>query len=470
MNDDPRSSFASYALERPWSRRRFLSSACAAVGMTSLASTAFDLRRIAAAATTPGYKALVCVFLYGGNDCNNTVVPASGPDYNAYAAARGGLALPQALLRPISPLSGGGGRPWALHPAMINLQTLFAQQRLAIVANVGPLVAPLTKAQYEAGSVETPPQLFSHSDQTMHWQTSLPDQPTRSGWGGRVADLVHSLNVNPQVSMSMSLSGNNTFQIGNAITQYQVSSDGSIGLGGYTEESTHPPSVALRSLLAQSYGNLAAAGYKDVFNRALNQDRVLSGALSAAPTLATVFPDTDLGRQLSMVAKLISVSQELGLSRQTFFVATGGYDTHGEQVGAQAEVGAHADLLTELDSALGAFWRATLELGVAQGVTTFTASDFGRTYLSNGDGSDHGWGAHHFAIGGAVQGGRIYGTMPVLAIDGPDDSGDGRWIPTLSVDEYSATLASWFGVANSDLSLVFPNLGRFGLPDLGFMG
>ena len=470
--DDLRSSFMSVAPERTWSRRRFLSSACAAVGMTSLASTAFDLRRIAAASTTPGYKALVCIFLYGGNDNNNTVVPASGAEYAAYAAARQGLALPQALLRPISPLSGGGGRPWALHPSMPNLQTLFQQNRVAIVANVGPLVAPLTKAQYEAGTVEVPPQLFSHSDQTIHWQTSLPDQPVRSGWGGRVADLVHSLNENPQVSMSMSLSGNNTFQVGNAITQYQVSSDGSIGLSGYYDgnEWNHPPSVALRALLAQSYGNLAAGGYRDVFNRALNQDRVLSGALAAAPVLTTLFPDNDLGRQLSMVARLISVSQELGLSRQVFFCAAGGYDTHGEQVGAQAAVGAHADLLGELDSALYSFFLATIELNVANAVTTFTASDFGRTYVSNGDGSDHGWGAHHLVLGGDVRGRRIYGTMPVLAIDGPDDSGDGRWIPTLSVDEYSATLASWFGVASSDLSLVFPNLGRFGQPNLGFMG
>jgi uncharacterized protein (DUF1501 family) len=469
--DDFRSPFTSVAPAGSWSRRRFLSSACAAVGMTSLASTAFDLRRIAAAAVTPGYQALVCVFLYGGNDCNNTLVPASGPDYNAYAAARGGLALPQASLRPISPLSGADGRPWALHPSLINLQTLFTQERLAIIANVGPLVAPLTKAQYEAGTSDVPPQLFSHSDQTLHWQTSLPDQPARTGWGGRVADLVHSLNTNPRVSMSMSLADNNTFQIGNAITQYQVSSDGSIGLGGYYagNDWNHPPSVALRSMLGQSYGNLAARGYRDVFQRALDQDALLATALAAAPTLTTVFPDTDLARQLSMVARLISVSQELGLSRQVFFCAAGGYDTHGGQVGAQAEVGAHSDLLSELDGALGAFFSATVELNVVQQVTTFTASDFGRTYLSNGDGSDHGWGAHHFVLGGSVIGRRIYGTPPVLAVDGPDDSGEGRWIPSLSVDEYSATLARWFGVSSSNMSLVLPNIGRFGTADLGFM-
>jgi uncharacterized protein (DUF1501 family) len=316
-----------------------------------------------------------------------------------------------------------------------------------------------------------PPQLFSHSDQTLHWQTALPDQPARSGWGGRVADLMHGANANPQLSMSMSLSGNNTFQVGSAITQFQVSPDGSIGLGDYYDGSewNHPPSVAIRRLLAQSYGNLFTSGYRDVFNRALGQDRVLAAALREVPVLTTLFPDTDLGRQLGMVAKLISARAPLGLSRQVFFCATGGYDTHGEQVGAEAQVGAHADLLGELDAAVAAFHGATVELGVAGSVTTFTASDFGRTYASNGDGSDHGWGNHHLVVGDAVSGGRIFGTMPVLAVDGPDDVGDGRWIPTTAVDEYAATLARWFGVAASDMPLVLPNLGRFRHTDLGFM-
>jgi uncharacterized protein (DUF1501 family) len=456
---------------RPWTRRRFLSSACSAVGTTALASTAFDLRRIAAAATTPDYKALVCVFLYGGNDNNNTVVPRSGADYTAYAAARGNLALPQSSLLAISPLSGTDGRQWGLHPALTRLRNLFNLQRVAIVGNVGPLVGPLNRSEFLAGSAAVPPQLFSHSDQTLHWQTSLPDQPARSGWGGRVADLLRSLNSAPQVSMSMSLSGNNTFQIGSAVTQYQVSPDGSIGLGWYYDgtEYVHSPSIAVRSLMERSYGNLFAAGYGDVFQRALEQDRVLSAALEGTPPLATPFPDTDLGRQLRMVARLISVREALGLKRQVFFCATGGYDTHGGQVGAQAEVGAHADLLGELDGAMGAFYDATIELGQASAVTTFTASDFGRTYGSNGEGSDHGWGAHHLVMGGAVNGNRIYGEMPVLAVDGPDDAGDGRWIPTTAVDEYSATLARWFGVSVTDLPTVFPNLGRFTTTDMGFM-
>lgn len=455
------------------SRRQFLrGSVCAAVGMTSLAATAFDLRRIAAAAPLDGdFKALVCVFLYGGNDSNNVLVPR-GTDYAAYAAARAGLALPQASLRSITPLSGGDGRQWGLHPNLPGLQNLFNAQRLALVANVGPLVAPVTRAEYLAGTAALPPQLFSHSDQTMHWQTAIPDQPGRSGWGGRTADLLHMLNTNAQVAMSMSLAGNNTFQIGTAVTQYQVSSEGSIGLGWYYDgnEWNHPPSIAIRKLMARSYGNLFQKGYRDVFQRALDQDRVLAGALEAAPPLATPFPDTDLGAQLRMIARLISVREALGLRRQIFFCAADGYDLHDSQIGASALVGPHADLLAELDGALAAFYAATVELGVANAVTAFTASDFGRTYISNGEGSDHGWGAHHFVVGGAVSGGRFYGQVPTLAVDGPDDSGDGRWIPTISVDEYSATLAKWFGVPVSDLSLVFPNLGRFDTPDLGFLG
>ena len=450
-------------------RRKFLRG-CAALGATSLAATVFDLRRIAAAAPLAGdYKALVCRFLYGGNDSNNLLVPR-GPDYPAYAAARGTLALSQASLRAITPLNGDG-RQWGLHPNLAGLQNLFGQHRLAFLSNVGPLVAPVTRAEIDAGTAALPPQLFSHSDQTVHWQTGIPDQPARTGWGGRTADLLSSLNAGSEVSMSMSLAGNNTFQIGSAVTQYQVSPDGSIGLGWYYDgnEWNHPPSIAIRKLLARSYGNLFEKGYRDVFQRALDQDRLLSGALEGAPALQTVFPDTWLGRQMNTIARLISVREALGLRRQVFFCAADGYDTHSNQINGQPEVGAHADLMTELDGALTAFYNATVELGVASDVTTFTASDFGRTYISNGDGSDHGWGAHHMIVGGAVDGGKIYGTVPTLAVDGPDDIGDGRWIPTTSVDEYSATLAQWFGVAASDLPLVLPNLGRFGSTDLGFM-
>src|SRR6185503_9363763 len=219
-----------------------------------------------------------------------------------------------------------------------------------------------------------------------------------------------------------------------------------------------------------SYGNLFERGYRGIFQTALDSQELLSGALGAAPVLTTAFPDTDLGNQLKMIAQLVSVRAQLGLKRQIFFCAAQGYATHDGQVGADPLQGAHADLLTELDDALSAFDAAMMELAVSDTVTTFTASDFGRTYRPNGNGSDHGWGSHHFVTGAAVRGGRIYGEMPALAIGGPNDAGEGRWIPTTSVDEYSATLAKWFGVAESDMGLVLPNLGRFASRDLGFMG
>jgi uncharacterized protein (DUF1501 family) len=447
----------------PSTRRQFLRG-CAAVGATSLFHTLFDLGSIAAAAGAGDYRALVCLFLYGGNDSNNVLVPASGSAYAAYAAGRGSLALPQAALLPIAPLTTDG-RSWALHPSLPGLAQRFGQRKMAILGNVGPLLAPLTRDQFLNGSVAAPPQLFSHSDQQVHWQTSIPDQPPRTGWGGRTADLVRSLNGNAQVSMSMSVAGTNTFQVGDFVTQYQLSPDGSIGLDVYdpAPDTADPVSLAIRKLLTLASGNLLVGAARDVTKRALDNNQLLQAALDAAPPLATLFPATDLGAQLQMIARLISVRGALGLSRQVFFCAADGYDTHGDQIVTQGA------LLTDLNDALLAFYDATVELGVASGVTTFTASDFSRTYPSNGGGSDHGWGGHQIILGGAVRGGDLYGRVPTLAEDGPDDSGQGRWIPTTSVDEYSATLAKWFGVGAADLATVFPNLGRFDHPDLGFL-
>jgi len=456
-------------------RRQFISrSACAAVGMTGVASTLLDLQRMAAAAPLVDAKTLVCVFLYGGNDNNNLIVPASGSDYAQYAAARGALALPQSAVLPLHPVSTppGDARQWALHPSLTGVQGLFNSGKAAVVANVGPLVGPLTRAEFLSHSAAVPPQLFSHSDQTVHWQTSLPDQPARTGWGGRTADLLQALNENAKVSMSISLAGTNTFQVGNVVTQYQVAPEGPVGLTSYVPaaQGSDAASNAIRGLIKRTYGNLFERGYSGIFQRALDNQELLSGALAGAPTLTTAFPTTDLGTQLQMAAKLIAVRGTLGLRRQVFFCAAQGYDTHDAQVGATPVDGTHADLLAELDGALAAFQAAMNELGIADSVTTFTASDFGRTYQPNGIGCDHGWGGHHFVLGGAVEGGKIYGALPTLAINGPDDAGEGRWIPTTSVDEYSATLARWFGVAASDLPLVLPNLGRFANPDLGFLG
>jgi uncharacterized protein (DUF1501 family) len=455
-------------------RHFFRQSTCAAVGMTALANTIFDLRRIAAAApATTDYRALVCVFLYGGNDANNVLVPATGSDYAQYAAARGQLALPQSALLPLQPLVAvpGDARAWGVHPSLPNVRQLFGSGRLAMVTNVGPLVAPLQRAEFLNGGAAVPPQLFSHSDQTVHWQTGVPDQLTSTGWGGRIADLLHSLNEEGRISMSVSLAGTNTFQVGDLVTQYQVSPEGAVGLNSYVpaEQGPDAASLAIRRLLAKSYGNIFERGHRDIMQRALDNQQLLASSLETAPALQTAFPTTNLGEQLQMIARLISVRDALGLRRQIFFCAAQGYDTHGGQVGATPVEGAHAGLLGELDGALGAFDTAMGELGLGEAVTAFTASDFGRAYLPNGDGCDHGWGAHHFVLGGAVRGGQFYGQLPTLAINGPEDAGQGRWIPTTSVDEYAATLARWFGVSASDLPLVLPNLGRFARPDLGFL-
>ncbi len=447
------------------SRRGFLKhSVCAALGAASASSLIGDLSMVAAATPqSTDYKALVCVFLFGGNDGDNTLIPYSQSDYNAYANARGVIALSRASLLPITPTTRDG-RDFAFHPSLPEMQALFAQKKLAVIANVGPLIVPVTRQQFLDESVPLPPQLFSHNDQQVHWQTSLPGETPKTGWGGRLADALNPLNTNTQISMSVSLAGSNLYQTGTQIFPYMVSGEGTIGLWYYNETWGNTGTLVTKAMLDANYNNLFEKSYRDTFKRAIENEQRLSAALSKAPVIKTVFPDNnDLAKQLKMIARLISVRNELGLRRQIFFCSVDGFDTHGEQLTTQA------GLLSQLSQALSAFQQTTTELGVANQVTTFTNSDFGRTYKSNGKGSDHGWGNHHFVMGGAVKGGDIYGQVPVQRIEGPDDSGDGRWIPKISVDEYSATLAQWFGVSGSSLNDVFPNLGRFARPNLGFM-
>ncbi|MGI8820916.1 MAG: DUF1501 domain-containing protein [Chthoniobacterales bacterium] len=446
-------------------RRTFLrQTACAALGTSGLLSTIFDLRKLSAATMVdPGdYKALVCLFLYGGNDANNLIVPSDASGYASYAAARGNLALALSSLLPLT-LQNGDGRSFGFHPNLGELQALFNQGKLGLVSNVGTLVAPVTRAQYLAGGAAVPPQLFSHADQSVQWQTSVPDQPPRTGWGGRAADLLQSLNTGSHVSLSISIAGTNTFEVGNTVIPYQVSPDGSIGLTGFDGSANANVRLqAFRDLMNAPQQNLFAQAYADTVTRSMANNDLLTSALANSTPLQTVFPATTLGKQLNMVARLISARNSLSMRRQIFFCAVQGYDTHGDQLTAQA------DLFAELSQGLSAFYAATAEMAVADQVTSFTASDFGRTFPTNGDGSDHGWGSHQFVLGGAVRGGRLFGTFPTLAVNGPDDTGRGRWIPTTSVDEFSATLASWFGVSASDMTTVLPNIGRFANPNLGF--
>ncbi len=454
------------------SRRLFLQrGACAALGATGLLSTLANLRALNAAASLQSamaaegdYKALVCIFLYGGNDANNLLIPTDTAHYNAYATARTALALSKAS---VLPLTGGtsDGRTWGVHPAMPELQTLFNSGQAAIVANVGTLVQPVTRQQYLSGDVPLPDQLFSHNDQSVQWQTSLPDQNSQTGWGGRVADLMQSLNANGRLTMSISVAGSNQFQVGRYVTQYQMTENGGISFEGMSGRGNDiAREAAFRGMIAAEKKNLFESAYSDTANATFESDRILQNALNenAAPAGVT-FPNSSLGRQLSLIARLIKAGPSLGFRRQTFFAATGGFDTHGDQLGSQA------NLLGNLSQSLSAFYQATVAYGVQDSVTAFTASDFGRTMDTNGDGSDHGWGSHHLVLGGAVRGGRIYGTFPDLLIGGQNDTNRGRWIPTTAVDEYSATLARWFGVAESDLGLALPNLNRFPQQTVGFL-
>lgn len=469
-------------------RRRFIGSACcAAVGYTGLLSTLGSLRLIGAAATPgngpqtpstasalpPDYKALVCLFLNGGNDANNLIIP-TGSGYSAYASARSNLALPQTGLLPITPRTNDG-RTWGLHAAMPELQSLFGSGRAALIGNVGTLVYPTTKDQYTRGTVPLPPQLFSHSDQQVQWQHSVPDKPTNTGWGGRLADLVNAFNANNEISMSISIAGKNTFQVGNLVSQYAIGTGGATTLAG-TTTNTNPTNTdqirfrAQKDIFNTQHSALLETAFGSVTSDAIVSADLLNTILNASAALQTPFPNTSIGLQLRMAARLIASSPTLGLKRQIFFVQLGGWDTHAAQLDNTTPTsGTHATLLSQLSQGVQAFYNATIELGIQNQVTLFTASDFGRTYRSNGDGSDHGWGNHQFVVGGAVKGTDIYGRMPTLTVGGPDDTTQGRWIPTTSVDEYAATLATWFGVSASDLPVVLPNIGRFAKPNLGFL-
>jgi len=494
-------------------RRDFIRrAACAAVGTAAMTAAIRDLRFMNAAVAQsnipPGdYKALVCVFLQGGNDSNNMIIPTLASQYANYAAIRTPvLAIPQSALLPVTSLDGDGNT-YGLHPSCPELQALFGEGKLAFLFNTGTLVYPITRAQYLAGTVAKPPQLFSHADQQTQWQTSVPDQPPLTGWGGRCADLLNAVQPNAPISLMISLAGANTFEVGNIIQQYSVSTSGAISLslpGTPSGGASTNRLPTLMSLLGLPYSNLQAQAYASVAEQAINTSTLLNNAISNTAaakywtnenylTNATGFPTkitppeggsaftSTLSPQLEMVARLIAAgstpasSGGFGMKRQIFFCQVGGYDLHTGQTNYDTNnpdnvlAGAHANLLAELSQSLYAFQRAMEQLGLAQQVTAFTASDFSRTFPSNGQGSDHGWGSHHLIVGGAVKGKQTYGLFPTLAVNGPDDTGTGRWIPTTAIDQYFATLATWFGVDNSNLATVFPNLGNFASSNLGFI-
>jgi len=468
-------------------RRDFLRSSACALGGVALASSVDTFGAIHAlmpqAAT--GYKALVCVFMNGGNDGNNMLVSLdqyngpAGSLTTGYSNVRSaaGLAIAQASLLPISPVSGGS---YGLHPNMTEMQNLFNQGKLAILCNNGPLVEPLTRTTYQNGTGKKPLQLFSHSDQVGLFQTAVANVVSQTGWGGRLADKTIGLNGGATFPSNVSIAGINLLLSGVDTRQLAVA-DSNTSLanvlqltmsGTAGEQASRLASFNELRTLDNEFKLVKAAS--DTRSSSIQTDNALS---SVNPTLATVFPNTSLGRQLKQVALLIKACTDptagINMKRQIFFTQIGGFDTH------SAEIGGQVTLLTQVSQAISAFYAATVELGIQDKVTTFTMSDFGRTLQPAGTGvnavgTDHAWGNHQLIAGGGVLGHTLYGTYPTLALGGPDDTDGGsnprgRWIPTTSVEQYAATLALWYGLPNADLPAVFPLIGRFATPNLGFL-
>jgi uncharacterized protein (DUF1501 family) len=449
------------------SRRAFLRGSAALSVAAGAAPWALSLAAIgeAAAATATDYKALVCVFLSGGNDYANTVIPCDPASHELYRSLRSNIALPlEALgattLQPATPLPGG--RQYALAPGLSGLMPFFQSGQLAVLMNIGTLVQPTTKAQYNARSVPLPPKLFSHNDQQSYWQASATEGAV-TGWGGRIGDLFASGNGNATFTC-IGVSGNAVFLSGQTALQYQVSSSGSIAVSGVKSNlfGSAACSAALRGLMTGARANPLENEVARIGRRSIEANESVTAALAGA-NLATAFPaNNSLADQLKLVARLIAGRNTLGVKRQVFFVSLGGFDTH------DGLAGSHPTLMANVGNAMAAFQQAMQELGTASQVTTFTASDFGRTLVSNNDGSDHGWGSYHFVLGGSVAGGALYGSAPAIANNGPDDVGQGRLLPTMGVDQLAGTLANWFGASATETLDVVPKLANFSQRDLGF--
>jgi uncharacterized protein (DUF1501 family) len=445
-------------------RRNFIRVGAATVGTVALRP--FGLLP-AIAQNGPDYRALVCVFLFGGNDSNNMVIPTDDANFKAYSSIRGSVALATTDLSS-AVKDAVTGAPYAFHGKLPDLASLFASKELAVVANVGALVQPLTKAQYQAKQAQIPLNLFSHSDQQETWQTSVAQGHSPTGWAGRAADYIAAQKFNSSsFPPFFSVSGNVQMGTGADTQPVAIAPGGSLQLTGFnTSAASQARFSALNSLLNLPSGVSLVQAANNILANSINDATALSKALASATPLKTQFPNTTLGQQLKQVAQIIQVQSSLGMRRQIFFCSLGGFDTH------TAEIATHNQLYPQLSPALAAFYNATQELNMAQNVTTFTESDFSRTFQpTSGNGSDHGWGSHQLVLGGAVQGGQIYGKFPAFQLGGPDDTDvRGRWIPTIGIDQYGATLSSWFGIPDSALQTVFPNLPNFPTANLGFLG
>src|ERR1017187_363183 len=437
--------------------------ALGAIGANSLAGRLSQVNALAQGPCPSDYKALVCIFLFGGNDANNTVIPITTPKSNAnnsyakYAAVRGGLALPQGTLNMIGTKAGD---QYGLHPGMPEIASLYNLGKVAVLANVGTLVTPLTQQQYLHQTKSIPVNLFSHLDQQTEWQSSLAQGFATSGWGGRVADAMQGCNTG-KLPIIVSVGGNALFNTGAQTNPATVTAGQVLGLQGFSTSAANTARMtAVTNLLGFDNGLTLVGASNAIGSSGINQANVLNQALAGGKALTTIFPNTSLGQQLQEVAKIVNVRTALGMNRQIFFAFLGGFDTHYKELVYQAPG------LTTVSQAMNAFYNATVEMGVQDDVVTFTESDFARTLQPSGGatlGTDHAWGAHHFIMGGAVKGGDLFGTFPTQVLSGPDDANNrGVWIPQTSLDQYGATLAGWFGVDPvSQFPTVFPNLANF---------
>jgi uncharacterized protein (DUF1501 family) len=442
-------------------RRTFISCASLAATGNILGLRPFGALNAIAQSSSSGYKALVCVFLFGGNDANNTLIPFDTTGYGEYSSIRGDLALAQNTLLPLTPAPN-----FALHPNLPDIQTLFNNKSAAFVANVGTLVQPLTRIEYLAGQT-APVNLFSHPDQQLEWQNAAPSAATQTGWAGRMADLLGaSYNQSASIPMITSVAGDTVFCNGSATSPVAIS-PGNLGGASCSEGSEcSARQLTAQALLTLDSGISLVQADDQITTNAYTYAKTLADAVQSITPLQTVFPaNNGLAAQLKQIAQIIQVRAALGVQRQIFFAGIGNFDTHADQLGLQAS------LLAQISPALAAFYNATVELNVASEVTTFTMSDFSRTFQPNSNnGSDHAWGSHHIVIGGAVNGGQIYGTYPTLALGGPDDSGsNGRWVPSTASSQYAATLAQWFGVSAAELPTVLPAISNFSTTNLGFV-